>query len=261
MNLPLITRAQLEIINRRTLRYPLQTAEKDYFLALVMQIISRSNLRDRLVFKGGTALHHVYLEPSRFSEDLDFSSNQAGLTLETVKNVFSGADFLTVRKDYQSEFTIKIETLQYSGPLGHPDSLKVEIDLLQNVLLPPKTMKYRNVWGLDFKVRVMDVKEIGAEKIRAMSDRARYRDFYDFFLLAETYQVDLEEISTYVRQKEIRKPITKSSIRDNWAIVGTQKDTEMSQVFYSRKIDAARIENLIEKLPFSEIAPPPAAHQ
>jgi predicted nucleotidyltransferase component of viral defense system len=255
MNIPIITRQQLEIINRKTIRYPLQIAEKDYFLALVMQIISQSNLQEKLVFKGGTALHHCYLEQLRFSEDLDFSSNQRSLTLEDIRNLFADIDFLTIQKDYQSGFTIKIETLQYVGPLKHPDSLKIEVDRYQNVLLPPQIIKYRNVWGLDFAVRVMDLKEIGAEKIRAMSDRARYRDFYDFILLAETYQIDLDEIITYVSQKEIRKPIIKTNIRDNWAVVGTQKEKEMSQVFYSRKVDDAQIKDIIERLPFAEITP------
>ena len=50
MNTSIITRQQLEIINRKTLNYPLQTAEKDYFLALVTQIISESPLGDKLVF-------------------------------------------------------------------------------------------------------------------------------------------------------------------------------------------------------------------
>jgi len=34
-----ITRQQLEIINRKTLQYPLQIAEKDYFLALAIQLL------------------------------------------------------------------------------------------------------------------------------------------------------------------------------------------------------------------------------
>ena len=40
----------------------------------------------------------------------------------------------------------------------------------------------------------MDIKEIAAEKIRAMSDRARYRDFYDLFLILEKYWLNLNEI-------------------------------------------------------------------
>ena len=218
-----------------------------------MQIISQSDLQDKLVFKGGTAIHHCYLEQYRFSEDLDFSSTQTGLALEDLRNVFAGIDFMTIKKDYQSEATLKIETLHFVGPLNYPSSLKVEVDQLQNVLLPPKLIKYNNAWGLDFKVRLMDEREICAEKIRAMSDRARYRDFYDCFLLVESYHLDLDEIITYVSKKEVRKPITKANIQHNWKIVDTQQAKEMRQVFYSRKIDDSQIENLIKKLPFTEI--------
>ncbi|MBI5230298.1 MAG: nucleotidyl transferase AbiEii/AbiGii toxin family protein [Candidatus Magasanikbacteria bacterium] len=72
----MITRQQLEIINRKTLKYPLHIAEKDYFLTLVLQIIAHSALKNKLIFKGGAALHHMYFEQYRFSEDLDFSANQ-----------------------------------------------------------------------------------------------------------------------------------------------------------------------------------------
>lgn len=98
MNLPLITRKQLEIINRKSLNYPLHVAEKDYFLALVMQIISQSSLENILIFKGGTALHHCYLEQHRFSEDLDFSSNQKALTLEDARRIFNGTSTLKSKK-------------------------------------------------------------------------------------------------------------------------------------------------------------------
>src|SRR3989339_2140804 len=217
----MITRQQLEIINRKTLKYPLHIAEKDYFLTLVLQIITQSALKNTLIFKGGTALHHIYLEQYRFSEDLDFSTNQKPVGLEAVRNIFAGTEYLSIHKDYLSDATAKIEKLQYVGPLIQPNSLKVEIDVLQNVLLPPKILTYHNVWGVDFTVSVMDIKEICAEKIRAMSGRARYRDFYDTYLLLEKYRLDLDEVVSYVRQKEIRQPITKANIQTNWEIIAT----------------------------------------
>jgi predicted nucleotidyltransferase component of viral defense system len=250
---PSLSRPQLEIINRKTLNYPLHLAEKDYFLALVLQIISGSSLGETLIFKGGTALHHCYIDQLRFSEDLDFSSNRKNLSLDDVRGIFAGFDFLAIKKDYVSGATIKIERLQYSGPLVHPNSLKVEIDFLQNVLLPPKVLKYNNLWGLDFAVRVMDEREICAEKIRAMSDRARYRDFYDLLLLNEAYRIDLPEVVSYIKQKEIRQPITKANIFHNWGIVVSQKTEERNRVFYARTIDDSLIENLVEQLPFEEI--------
>lgn len=249
----MLTRQQLEIINRRTIKYPLAIAEKDYFLALVLKIIAESSLGNILTFKGGTAIHHCYLDQYRFSEDLDFSANQKPLTLEEVREIFAPIDYLTIKKDYLSGATIKIEKLQYAGPLIQPNSLKIEIDFLQNVLLPPQIMPYKNVWGIDCMVRVMDIKEIAAEKIRAMSDRARYRDFYDLFLLLEKYPLDLAEIVGYVKQKEIRKPITKANIQKNFVVIGTQKKTEMAQIYYSRTIEDEQILTMIEQLPFTEI--------
>jgi predicted nucleotidyltransferase component of viral defense system len=251
----MITRQQLEIINRKTLKYPLHAAEKDYFLAQVMQIISTSALGVTLIFKGGTALNHCYLEQYRFSEDLDFSTNQIDLSLEDVRNIFANAPFLTIKKAYQSEATIKIERLQYEGILPQPNSLKVEVDFRQNVLLPPQQRIYKNVWGLDFKVLVMDSREICAEKIRAMSDRARHRDFYDLFLLLQDRSIDLEEVVSYVKQKEIRRPITKENIIQNWSIANSEKAEETKRVYDSRAIDDEKIARMIEDLPISEITP------
>jgi len=246
----MLTRQQLEIINRKSLRYPLHIAEKDYFLALVMQIIAASSPGKSLIFKGGTALHHCYLDQYRFSEDLDFSSNQKPLPIEKVRKIFDNINYLSIKKDYLSSASIKIEKLQYTGPLIQPNLLKVEIDFLQNVLLPPQTLTYHNVWGVDFTVDVMDIKEICAEKIRAMSDRARYRDFYDIYLLLEKYHLDLGEIVSYVRQKEIRRPITKASIQTNWKVIATEKEQEMGQIYYSRQVGDNQIEELIKALPF-----------
>src|SRR3970040_2314042 len=47
--------------------------ERDYCLAWFLVGLSRSALREVLVFKGGTALKRCYLEDYRFSEDLDFT--------------------------------------------------------------------------------------------------------------------------------------------------------------------------------------------
>jgi predicted nucleotidyltransferase component of viral defense system len=249
----MITRQQLEIINRKSLKYPLHIAEKDYFLALVLEIITKSKLGKSLIFKGGTALHHCYLEQYRFSEDLDFSTNQVQITLEKVRKIFVGIDYLNIKKDYVSDATIKLEKLQYTGPLVQPNSLKVEIDYLQNVVLLPQVLKYQNVWGLDFSVYVMDIREICAEKVRAMSDRARYRDFYDFYLILDFYEINLEEIIDLLKQKEVRQPITKRSIVQNLEIIFDQKESEIEQIYYLRKVENSDIRKMINDLPLTEI--------
>jgi predicted nucleotidyltransferase component of viral defense system len=123
------------------------------------------------------------------------------------------------------------------------------------VLLPPKQEKYHNVWGLDFKVRVMDEREICAEKIRAMSERARYRDYYDLYWLLKKFKPDLEEITSFIVRKEIQKPITKQNILKNWEVVGSQKTREMDHIYYSQSIDDEQILIMLAELPFKEINP------
>jgi predicted nucleotidyltransferase component of viral defense system len=218
MTLTLLPKQILTLRNKQALNYNLMIAEKDYFLAVVSKVIYESELSKKLVFKGGTAIHHCYVPQSRFSEDLDFTSLDSSLTLEEVRQVLESQPFLEVKDTHVSKATIKVERLKYSGVLDQPSSLKVEIDFIQNVVLPAKELTYENVWGVDTKVRVMNIREICSEKLRAMSDRIRYRDFYDYYLITQLHPFDFAEIYDLMKQKETRKVISKESIFANWKV-------------------------------------------
>ncbi|OGS23490.1 MAG: hypothetical protein A2297_01690 [Elusimicrobia bacterium RIFOXYB2_FULL_48_7] len=255
MSIELLSRRALELINRKNRRYGLATAEKDYFLAVVSKIIYDSGLRDRLVFKGGTAIHHCYLPQYRFSEDLDFTALDKDISLEEVKAVLEAEDFITIKKEYKSKATIKFERVQYTGPLGLPNYLKVEIDFIQNVVLPAKQQEYKNPWGIQTNVSVMDIREICAEKTRACSDRAKYRDFYDLFLIFETFSPDWNEIIELIRKKEIRKPISRDSIYSKWEIALQEKSKELAGIHYTKPVADEAVKSFIDSMPFTEIKP------
>ena len=51
--------------------------ERDYCLAWFLAVLSRSDLKPVLGFKGGTALKRCYFPDYRFSEDLDFTLLEA----------------------------------------------------------------------------------------------------------------------------------------------------------------------------------------
>lgn len=249
----MINRQQLQLINRKRLRYPLDIAEKDYHLALALQHISASALGSTLVFKGGTALHHCYLPQYRFSEDLDFTSSDHGLDLADVRHLLTDGTIFQIRKEYESTSTIKIERLWYPGILEQPGAIKVEIDRTQNVILPARPLPYVNVWNLNFSVNVMDIREICAEKIRAASQRARYRDFYDLFLIFDAFAPDLPEILALVRRKEVRIPITSQAIQANWQIARLEREDDLRSIFCAREVDAAEIEAMLGRLVFDPI--------
>jgi len=198
-------------------------------------------------------LHHIYLPQLRFSEDLDFSSNAEKIELDDVKNIFAGFDFLEIKKEYVSGATVKIEKLQFIGPLSQANSLKVEIDFLQNVVLSPLKLEYENEYGVQTLVRVMDIREIAAEKIRAMNDRVRYRDFYDFAMIVKKLDVDMIEVVDLVRRKEIRKTISKKNILENWKLAKQEKQHEFASIYYSEELDDSEAEVILKSLDFIEI--------
>lgn len=256
MIIELLDKSTLVLMNK-ALKYPLAIAEKDYLLAIVSKIIHDSPLVGKLIFKGGTALYHTYLPQLRFSEDLDFSSNQNSFSLDEIRSIFAPYEFLSIKKDYLSNATVKIERLLFTGPLGQANSLKVDIDFLQNVILLPREMTYQNAYGVVTRVRVMDIREITAEKIRAMNDRIRYRDFYDFSMICIKLGIKLDEVVELLQQKEVRKPISPQTILDNWQLAKKEKSTEFTAIHYSEELSDKYIEKHLKQLQFKKITQVP----
>jgi len=218
-------------------------------------VIDESPLRQKLVFKGGTALHHHYLPQLRFSEDLDFTSLDKDISLDEVISVFEAYDLFSVKKQYTSPATIKLERLQYSGILAQPNHIKIEIDHVQNVVLPPLRRSYHNAWGLDVKANVMDAREICAEKLRAMSDRARYRDFYDMYFILKEIRPSFDETVDLLKQKEIRRPIQKDRILANWQQTQQLKQKDIVTIYLKEQVEDPEISEMIHGLDFDPIYP------
>ena len=248
-----LTRQQLELINRRSLKYRLDIAQKDYFLALVLELIYDSPLKNKLIFKGGTALHHCYLSQKRFSEDIDFTSLDNEISFEEVKEVIEEDDTFVVDKVFESNYTIKIERLKYEGLLGQNGSIKVEIDRHQNVVLPGREIQYKNVWNVPVSPILMDEREILAEKLRVISQRARYRDFYDLYFLLTELKLELNFSIELLKQKETRKPILSKNIINNWQIAREEKEKDLQTVFVSEPVEDEVIQEILENIQFEDI--------
>jgi predicted nucleotidyltransferase component of viral defense system len=253
----MINKQQMQVINRKRLKYPLDIAEKDYYLALAVQLISESRLSDVLVFKGGTAIHHCYLPQHRFSEDLDFTSLDHQLSMDAVTAALESTGAFTVKKQYESLATLKVERLSYAGVLSQPGAIKVEIDRKQNVVLPPVQRPYVNVWGIEAAIQTMQIQEIVAEKIRAAATRARYRDFYDLFLLTQMPEVDLDKAVELLRQKEIRLPVSPAGIAANWQQAQLEAENEMRSIYFAQPVNVEAITQLVAGLAFAPIPPQP----
>jgi predicted nucleotidyltransferase component of viral defense system len=201
-------------------RIPEAILERDYCLAWFLVGLSRTPLRKLLVFKGGTALKRCYFGGYRFSEDLDFSLvekvslNYVLTELEPIYDEVQRASGIVFRfsredrKRHQNSYTFY---LNYDGPLpgATGNEVKVDITIKEQFVCPLQERYvlrgYDEYSDLpeDELVQVYSLEEIAAEKVVALTDRARNepRDLYDLWYLTSQSHIDLAALRPEIMRK------------------------------------------------------------
>lgn len=194
---------------------------KDYALGWMLFGISKSSISDKIIFKGGTALSKIYFpEGWRLSEDLDFTliddidpKTLEKVLKEEVPKIVKDAIGMNVRlKDRpHSNDGYLMSRFQYDGPLGK-DTVKIEITR-EEVTGEAHTEKMPKVFDyLTFDVRVYSLDEILAEKMRAIIQRTKIRDYYDVWRLLKTKRFDREKVIGLFLEKCKSKDVTFTSV-------------------------------------------------
>jgi uncharacterized protein len=126
-------------------RIPEAVLERDYCLAWFLAGLSQSNLKDLLIFKGGTALKRCHFGDYRFSEDLGFTlarKMEFAKIREGLEEVYeivaqaSGIRFSFEAEDRQTHVNSYTFYLRYEGPLPTPSIVKVDITLSEALHFP-----------------------------------------------------------------------------------------------------------------------------
>jgi predicted nucleotidyltransferase component of viral defense system len=176
--------------------------EKDYALGwLLAGIAEDPDLKDKWIFKGGTALRKCYFETYRLSEDLDFSLTaeaadepdqlvpifqrvSAWLMERCGLEVVVDASSFKRRKNRRGNPTTEGK-LAYRGPRNPPSAPKMKLDLTRDEVLaaPPEwrpiAHPYSDAPAPPVEVACYSIAELMAEKMRALAERCRPRDLYD----------------------------------------------------------------------------------
>lgn len=176
--------------------------EKDYALGWALAgIYAHPELAPTWVFKGGTCLKKCYFETYRFSEDLDFTLQDASHLDEAfLQRVFSevsewiyeqsGLEFPPDSQDFEILTNPRGNPscqakLSYRGPVSPRSPPRIKLDLTADeriVLAPVQTPifhPYSDAPDEGFTVQAYAYEEAFGEKIRALAERTRPRDLYD----------------------------------------------------------------------------------
>jgi len=195
-----------EDLRKMARRYevPQAMVEKDYVLSVVLQELSKSFIRDKVVFKGGTALKKVYFREARFSEDLDFScmNIEKADIVGALKPLLENKEIANVRFDsletQKSPAGLRL-SLKFISFLSYPQRIRFDFSFRENLVLPAEERILFDDYSLgQASIKVLTLSEVFAEKIHAVLSRVAARDLYDiWFLLARNVNTD----SAIVRKK------------------------------------------------------------
>ena len=176
--------------------------EKDYVLGWMLAgIDAHPALRDSWVFKGGTCLKKCFFETYRFSEDLDYTLQDAShLDADFLKSTFAeigewiyeqtGIEIPTDKQAFDiyknPRGTISCQgKISYRGPVSSRDLPRIKLDLTADerlVLAPvrvPVFHPYSDAPEVGIEALAYAYEEVFGEKVRALAERTRPRDLYD----------------------------------------------------------------------------------
>ena len=163
-------------------------------------------LAERLAFRGGTALHKLYLLPQqRYSEDIDLVQINAGPIGETIKRITQALAFLAkpVVKQKAHNNTL-IFRFNSEIPPVLPIRLKVEINTREhfNVLgLTKQDFEVNSLWYSGCcKITTYCLEELSGSKLRALYQRRKGRDLYDLYKALSTQNTNIENIIRCYRE-------------------------------------------------------------
>jgi predicted nucleotidyltransferase component of viral defense system len=160
--------------------------EQDLIISRVLcTIFSDSYLSSRLAFRGGTALHRIYISPpTRYSEDIDLVQTIAepiGMVFDRLREVLDFLGKPTIRQKKSNN------TLVFSIPSTYPPEtlikLKIEINCSEHfsvygLLKVPYAMQ--NAWFTgNCNLVSYCLEELIGTKIRALYQRRKGRDLFD----------------------------------------------------------------------------------
>jgi predicted nucleotidyltransferase component of viral defense system len=176
--------------------------EQDLIIArALVEMFSDDLLKKSLAFRGGTALHKLYLTPQiRYSEDIDLVQVNSEPINPILKQIRERLSFLGTKRTVKQH--IHNNTIIYrfepEDPSVNSMRLKVEINTREhfNVLgLKEIPYKVENSWfSGECNLTGYELEELLGTKLRALYQRRKGRDLFDLYWALTNHEVDTQKV-------------------------------------------------------------------
>lgn len=222
----------------------LQTTElnvlREYFQHSFLSGFYRLEESGSIFFKGGTALRLIYKSP-RFSEDLDFSANT--YSISKIEDAVLGALMEVGRENIETDISDAKKTsggYLASILFGKNPGLSIKIEIsLREKQINGGVFNINSSLALPYSVVALDKKEIVRQKLKALMERKKARDFYDLYFLLRADMVGgllkgkkegLIELVRRSRGMDFEKELKRFLPKAHWKIIKELPKALMSEL-------------------------------
>lgn len=236
----MISREQIEILAQKY-----QTTElnvlREYFQHLFLSYFYREPRSNMVYFKGGTALKILFGSP-RFSEDLDFSAWQ--INIKDLEQML----VQTLGEIERENISVSLEeakttsggylaNLVFKGAEFQPVVLQLEVSFRQDKLVG-EIITVSGDFVPPYTVCALSLEWLVLEKIKALLERRKPRDFYDLYfilrssLLPVSKRGVLKEVLEIVGDVEINfeKELKLFLPKTHWAVIKNFKTVLKTEI-------------------------------
>jgi len=193
--------------------------EQDLIIEKVLlQLFSDIYLRDRLAFRGGTALHKIFLKPQvRYSEDIDLvqiKKEPIGKTIDTIRNQLKFLGDSSLKQKSRNNTLIYRFESEIKPVINL--RLKIEINCREHFTVmgyKEKEHILKNTWAKgSCKLKTYTIEEMLGTKLRALFQRKKGRDLFDLYHALSNLELDTHHILKCYKAYmafSVKKPPTK----------------------------------------------------
>src|SRR3989338_3936865 len=184
--------------------------EKEYLQYIFLNAVSK--YPESFVFKGGTCLR-ICFGLERASENLDFNTGLSPKKVREIAHIcLKDFEMLNIKYEVYSEkefegnlrIEIRFEGPLFSGKRSSTNTLKIDFNKGKARNKVAKVIQKLFSDVPLFTIVAMDEKELLAEKIRALANRAESRDLYDVWMfLNNGVKIDKKLLSEKLKEEKV----------------------------------------------------------
>jgi predicted nucleotidyltransferase component of viral defense system len=166
------------------------------------ELFSNPFLHNNLAFRGGTALHKLYLKPQpRYSEDIDLVQVSSGNIKPVLVEIKKAMAFMGVKRSTKQNLRMNTMFYPFVTEMSPITSMKIKIEINTRehfTVLGFKKLTYTQqnpfLPNEPAEIITYQPEELLGTKLRALYQRSKGRDLFDLYFAITQLNPDIEKI-------------------------------------------------------------------